>query len=69
METCTDFLFARPSFLEGVARIMDVGDTLNEYNSSPSAQEADAIAISLDWSMVGQDIDRAIDAYESQSEA
>jgi hypothetical protein len=28
----TDLLHARPTFLEGVARLLDVGGTLNEYN-------------------------------------
>ena len=46
------FLCARPSFLEGLARIMDFGQTLNEYNSSPSAQEADFAAIAEDFADV-----------------
>jgi len=41
MSKHTDFLYARPSFAEGVARIMDFGNTLNEYNESVSGKTAD----------------------------
>lgn len=51
----TDFLFARPSFLEGMARVYDLGGTLQEYNNAPSAEEADAIALEMDAQAVGQD--------------
>ena len=37
----TDFLFARPSFLEGTARILDFGNVLNTYNCSPTPELAD----------------------------
>lgn len=66
MKKCTDFLYARPSFLEGLARIMDLGNTLNEYNTSPTGKEADYIAISNDWAMVGQDMHNAIADFESE---
>ena len=32
---------ARPSFLEGIARLMDFGNTLDGYKSYPSGAEAD----------------------------
>lgn len=54
------FLFAQPSFLEGMARVLDLGNTLNVYNDSPTEKIADARAIFSDWSMVGQDIEQAI---------
>ena len=49
----TAFLFARPSALEGVARLMDFIGALNEYNRSV---DPDAIAIRNDWRAVGDDI-------------
>ncbi len=52
----TTFLFARPSALEGIARIADIFGTLNEYNRSSNP---DAIAIRNDWRAVGQDIEIA----------
>jgi hypothetical protein len=56
----TFFLFARPSFLEGIARVLDLGNTLREYNDSQSTAEADLIAIGTDWSAIGRDIENSI---------
>ncbi len=49
-------LFARPSFVEGMARTLDFGGTLNEYNSSLSEEQADCLALNADWMAVGQDL-------------
>lgn len=46
-------LTARPSFVEGLARIVDIGGTLNEYNTSLSNTQADYLAIAADWQAVG----------------
>ena len=64
MGSYTDYLIARPSFFEGMARLADVGGTLNEYNYSSDGEKADAIAIWMDWAITGQDIYEAIRAYE-----
>lgn len=61
--TYTYLLFARPSFWEGVARILDWGGTLQTYNRSRSAKEADENALRSDWRMVGQDIAKSIEEY------
>jgi len=53
MEPCSDFLYARPSLIEGWARIWDFGNTLSEYNGSPSGDIADEIASHMDWNMIG----------------
>lgn len=62
----TDFLFARPSFIEGMARIVDFGNTLNHYNDSPTPQDADRVALSMDWGMVGEDMYQAISNFETE---
>jgi len=62
----SDFLYASPSLLEGVARILDFGNTLNEYNSSQSEEEADEIALRMDWTMVGADLRNAMGIVKSQ---
>jgi hypothetical protein len=54
-----DYLFARPSFKEGVARILDLGSTLNVYNNSKSSEEADCKALESDWWAVGNDMRNA----------
>lgn len=63
----SDFLYATPKFITGVARILDFGRTLNEYNTSDSENEADLNALYSDWSMTGQDIQGAIDEYREKS--
>ena len=55
----SDFLFAEPSFLSGVARILDVGGTFDGYNISRDGLQADARALYADWRIVGQDLVRA----------
>ena len=56
----TCYLFARPSFVEGMARVFDFGNTLNEYNYSRSDEEADLLALRNDWEVIGQDLRMAL---------
>lgn len=56
MSKLSTFLFAEPSFAEGMARVLDLFGTLNEYNASPTPQHADARALGADWYAVGQTI-------------
>lgn len=46
-------LYARPSFLEGISRLIDFTGALNTYNSSQTPEEADYRAILSDWEAVG----------------
>jgi hypothetical protein len=64
MDRTSSFLFARPSVWEGVARIIDFGNTLNEYNYSP---KADDIALRIDWLIVGDDLRKAIGHYAEEA--
>lgn len=57
-------LFARPSFLTGVARVIDFGGVLSSYNVSPSNREADYYAFLSDWLSVGDDLEFALEQYE-----
>ena len=52
----TDHLFATPSFLSGVARLLDLSGRFDVYNDSVDPSIADARAIYSDWCMVGQDL-------------
>lgn len=58
----SDLLLARPSFLEGMARIIDLGSTLTECNRAQDGNSSDFLAIAADWYAVGQDLHNAIDA-------
>jgi hypothetical protein len=60
--TATDFLFARPSFVSGMARLVDFGCVFDHYNNSRSPVEADVRASVSDWLSVGDDIQAAVDA-------
>lgn len=64
----TYLLFARPSFISGMARVLDLGCTLNEYNQSLSPDSADYLAINSDWYAVGSDIRSALANYENNIE-
>ena len=57
-------LFACPSALGGVASILDFGDTLTEYNTANSPEQADVLALWSDWLAVGDDMWAALRAYE-----
>lgn len=57
-------LFAMPSFITGIARILDPFGTLNTYNTSSSGEEADYDALRSDWKAVGDDIRYAIRSYK-----
>ena len=62
------FLFAKPSFLGGVATLMDFGNTLLVYNESVTPEQADYFAVKSDWVAVGNDLRRAIKKLEADRE-
>lgn len=62
----TDFLFARPSFWSGAARVLDFAGTLQTYNTSREAEEADRRALRADWNAVGDDMRWAIRIVETE---
>lgn len=51
----TMFLIARPSLFEGIARLIDFGDTLTEYNYTLDEQQADQLALRSDLVALGND--------------
>ena len=55
------FLCARPSFAEGVGRILDFGGNLDQYNQSITPAQADYLALRGDWQLVGMDLARILD--------
>ena len=56
----SDFLFAHSSIWVGLGRIIDMGDTLTEFNSSTSGAQADRIALEQDWLAVGRELRQAM---------
>ncbi len=60
MNTLFGFLYARPSAVEGIARIFDFGNTLSEYNYSSTSREADFLALRADWRVAARDLGIAL---------
>ncbi len=61
----TDFLYAHPSFIGGMAEAMDLGGTLFLFNESRTPEEADYYAMRSDWMAVGEDIRAAMERFAS----
>jgi len=59
----TDFLFARPSVLEGIGRNIDLFGILNIYNISKNGKDADARAHVNDVMALGNDFREAYKKY------
>lgn len=57
-------LFARPSFIEGMSRVLDLGGTLQEYNNSETEQKTDIEELKNDWHAIGDDLRFSISNYE-----
>ncbi len=62
----TDYLFAMPSFLSGVGRVLDMGAQFDEYNWSEDPDESDANAIFSDFRAVGMDLMAACSRFEDE---
>jgi len=62
------FLFARPSFIGGAARLFDFAGTLNIYNLSATGELADVRAFKEDWKAIGDDMRTVLAAYKKEQE-
>jgi len=58
-------LFKRPSFIAGMAALLNFGGNINKYSADSSGQEADANSLKSDWTAIGNDMRTAITDYES----
>lgn len=66
MSEMYSLLCARPSLIEGVARILDFGNTLTEFNQSLTPQQTDYLALRSDWRVVAGDLWSALAAVEHE---
>lgn len=57
----SDFLFAKPRALFGVARALDLAGLFDSYNISRSVVEADAKALLMDWYVLGQELNDSVE--------
>jgi hypothetical protein len=63
----TDFLYAKPSALSGAARTLDLWALFDSYNSSLNGEQADTLALWLDWHMAGKDLWAAYDRLKEEN--
>jgi hypothetical protein len=64
----SDYLYTTPSFLAGVARLVDLFGELDDFNYAPSSAIADGIAARVDWQAVGGDLRSAMSRYRQEHE-
>lgn len=55
---------ARPSFAEGMARILDIGITLQKYDAVAMARDTDSRPMLCDWMVTGDDLRVSIETYD-----
>lgn len=58
-------LFARPSFLYGVTKLLDPLRMGEDFNRSRTPEDADLLAIRSDWYAIGADMQQAL-AHEAE---
>lgn len=63
------YFFAKPSFLEGMIRVLDIGGTFQAELLITSPIQADIEAISHDWKTVGKDIENSIYEWKQTANA
>jgi len=61
------YLYSPPSYLSGFARLLDFGNTYDQYNRAVSGQQADALGLLWDWSAVASDMRKAVVMFEAGS--
>jgi hypothetical protein len=62
------YSFTRPSFVDGMGRLFDFASIYNNCIPGETNNMADAIDILSDWNYVGQDLKKAIEAYDKANE-
>jgi hypothetical protein len=59
--------FIDPSFIAGMASVIDLGGSLVDFNTVRTPEQADFLALQYDWHKVGQDLYYAMNTFK-QSE-
>ncbi len=60
-------LFADPSFLEGMSRVLDLLGNMDNYNEDATPEIADSKALFSDWASVGDHIISASEEFVSDA--
>ncbi len=64
----TDFLFSTPTFLSGAGTVINLAGNYYDFNASDSGSEADALALSNDFRMVGQDLADVLEVVRDEKQ-
>lgn len=64
-----DFLYGRPSFLDGAARVLDLFGVFRHHDRTENDEEVDARAFYDDFRVVGLDLEDAMRRYESERQS
>ena len=56
-----------PSFVDGMASLIDISPNLSRYNQDDSPIEADTNSLRADWYAIGSDLRKATNIYERAS--
>ncbi len=56
----------RPSFVDGMASLIERSPNIHRYNVDDTENEADAKSLSADWYAIGEDLWNAIKDYGYQ---
>lgn len=62
-------IFAQPSFISGIGRVIDLGSTFDSYAEHENGEQADADASRRDWVRVGKDLYLAISKYKRNTKS
>ncbi len=61
--------FAVPTFITGLARILDFAGSMTQYNRIPHPLDADRIAIAADWAAVVADMRKVFEESRGTKES
>ncbi len=61
-------LYTDSSFLRGMARVADLFDTMNRYNSYNIKKDPDYEALKRDWGIIGGELHGGIEQYRVETE-
>ncbi len=62
------YIVCNAVIIRGVARVLDLGSTMGNYNTSDNYLVSDYDALKQDWMSVGADLYGALNTYEDEQE-
>jgi|HubBroStandDraft_6_1064221.scaffolds.fasta_scaffold73669_4 hypothetical protein len=62
----SNYLFGKASFTTGAGRTLDLWGLFDDYNYSLTPEQADHIALFLDWYATSEDLHQALKTYAAE---